>query len=262
MAPTNRLVGRVSLGLLALSVLALIATPHLDADLRPGSTIGQTLGVVAAVLMLASVSSYVFVRRSQASGRSKPRAQLLHSLVGTLGVVTALVHSHAYLETWPAWVLLAALGLLGTGLYGRLLSPQRIGRGFGCKALPFGYAADALPNVTLDQYVREKQGLATVLSAGQTPERQFVLRLHHWYRHPFVAWHYHRLSMKERRTIARHPLRTDTLPSFPERWWRRLHLALALLFVLGILAHVITTVFFAGYVAGGHEIYWWHVTDW
>jgi len=36
----------------------------------------------------------------------------------------------------------------------------------------------------------------------------------------------------------------------------------AALCVVGIIAHVITTVFFAGYVADGREIYWWHLTDW
>ena len=30
----------------------------------------------------------------------------------------------------------------------------------------------------------------------------------------------------------------------------------------GIVAHVITTVLFAGYVADGREIYWWHLTEW
>jgi hypothetical protein len=36
----------------------------------------------------------------------------------------------------------------------------------------------------------------------------------------------------------------------------------ATLCVVGIVAHVVTTVFFAGYVADGREIYWCHLAEW
>jgi hypothetical protein len=29
--------------------------------------------------------------------------------------------------------------------------------------------------------------------------------------------------------------------------------------VIGLLVHIVTTLFFAGYVSDGGEIYWWHV---
>ena len=32
--------------------------------------------------------------------------------------------------------------------------------------------------------------------------------------------------------------------------------------VLGVLTHVVTVTFFAGYVAGGGPITWWHLTEW
>jgi hypothetical protein len=44
-----------------------------------------------------------------------------------------------------------------------------------------------------------------------------------------------------------------------ERVWRVGHLGLAWLAILGLLAHVVTTVFFAEFAAGGREIYWWHL---
>ena len=47
-----------------------------------------------------------------------------------------------------------------------------------------------------------------------------------------------------------------------QAFWRPLHLAIAYLFVLGIFIHVITVTFFAGYVAGGGPIGWWHLTAW
>ena len=47
-----------------------------------------------------------------------------------------------------------------------------------------------------------------------------------------------------------------------QAYWRALHLALAGLFVIGLFIHVIPVTFFAGYVADGGEIYWWHLTKW
>ena len=46
------------------------------------------------------------------------------------------------------------------------------------------------------------------------------------------------------------------------RWSRRLHMLAALGFYLGLLAHVIVVLFFAGYVAGDGEINWWHISAW
>ena len=49
---------------------------------------------------------------------------------------------------------------------------------------------------------------------------------------------------------------------FAQAWWRPLHLAIAALFVAGLLVHVVTVTFFAGYVADGGRITWWHLMDW
>lgn len=261
MAPFNRWVGRVSFAMLLAAVVALISIPHLQFDLRAGSPVGQSLGILAAVLMLGSVF-YLLVRRSDIDTRSKPHAQQLHAVIGSIGVATALLHSHAYLRHWSAWVLLAALGLLATGLYGRLLSPQRVGRAFGRSALPFTAAGPDWPKLAIDPLLYEKQDLAGRLSQNRIPERRFVLRLQHWRRHPLLALKFQRLAGRERRLIARHRLCRSVAPMLTERWWRRMHLLMAWLFAIGIVAHVITTVFFAGYVAEGREIYWWHLTDW
>ena len=47
-----------------------------------------------------------------------------------------------------------------------------------------------------------------------------------------------------------------------QAWWRPLHLLLSWLFVGGLLLHVVLVTFFAGWVADGGEVYWWHVTRW
>ena len=43
------------------------------------------------------------------------------------------------------------------------------------------------------------------------------------------------------------------------RWWRIGHLALAGLAVVGLVAHVVTVLFFAQWAAGDRPVYWWHV---
>jgi len=44
-----------------------------------------------------------------------------------------------------------------------------------------------------------------------------------------------------------------------DRWWRVGHLVLAWLAVLGLVAHVVTTLFFAQWAAGDREVYWWYI---
>lgn len=44
-----------------------------------------------------------------------------------------------------------------------------------------------------------------------------------------------------------------------ERWRRVGHLVLAWLAVVGLLAHVATTFFFAQWAAGQREVYWWYI---
>ena len=47
-----------------------------------------------------------------------------------------------------------------------------------------------------------------------------------------------------------------------QAWWRPLHLALAATFIVGLLIHVVMVTFFAGYVAEGRPVTWWHLTAW
>jgi hypothetical protein len=47
-----------------------------------------------------------------------------------------------------------------------------------------------------------------------------------------------------------------------QRHWRLVHRLLAWGFLAGLIMHILLVLFFAGYVADGGEIYWWHITDW
>ncbi len=260
MAPENRRVAAAALGLAAVTIVYLAGgLDGLPWDLRPGSAIGQSLGILAGVLLLATLA-YVRVRRSEAPHPAKPAAQLAHALVGTLGTALAIMHSRAALSEWSTLVLFAVLGLVASGLYGRVVAPRRVGTTFGRGAVPY-QAAHQGATAEGDRIVEQKRRLIrTFTEHGR--EGEFVLRWQHWRRNPRGALRYHRLGMLERRVMAANPLSASTEISLLERWWRRAHLILAALFVIGLFAHVVTTVFFAGYVAEGRDIYWWHLTDW
>ena len=54
---------------------------------------------------------------------------------------------------------------------------------------------------------------------------------------------------------ARRPDRRARRAGFELGWSRRLHMLAALLFYLGLIAHVVVVLFFAGYAAdGGHRL--------
>ena len=282
MASASRSLALVASGLLGFAAVYLLGGLNwLPWDLRPGSPVGQSLGIAAALILLSTLF-YLPLRRSDGGRWGKPAAQALHGLAGTAGTALAIMHSQAALREWSTLVLLAVVGLLATGIYGRVVAPIRVGTTFGRSAIPYAAAArpHALPT-TSDGLVTEKRRLLETIAAEAregaregtkegtkegakegAKEGEFVLRWHHWTRSPSKAWRYHRLAISERRALARNPLSASSEVSALERLWRRVHLGLAGLFIIGLLAHVVTTVFFAGYVADGREIYWWHLTRW
>jgi hypothetical protein len=88
----------------------------------------------------------------------------------------------------------------------------------------------------------------------------FALALRHWARRPWRAARYYYLSLEERRrmrAVAASGYRAEMGPL--ERWWRAGHLIVAWLAVAGLIAHVVTVLFFAQWAAGDRQVYWWHV---
>ncbi len=266
MASENRILSLITLCLFFLCAVYLLGgVKWLPWDLRPGSPTGQSLGICAALILLGTLY-YVPVRRSDNTSLSKPAAQTWHGLAGTFGITLAIAHSGFALREWSTLVLLATIGLLSTGLYGRVIAPLRAGATFGRSAIPYATSVQsaATSNATSNQareLIRAKRSLLKSLAAD-AGEGEFILRWHHWTRHPRIAYGYYRLNVAERRMLARHPLSGNSAIPVIERYWRRFHLWLAVLFIFGIVAHIITTVLFAGYVADGREIYWWHLTKW
>jgi hypothetical protein len=102
----------------------------------------------------------------------------------------------------------------------------------------------------------EKRRLLAELDP-QAIEGTFSVNLPHFLRNPRLALAYRRLAREEAILLG-----TRSAVSAQQAWWRPLHMALAWLFVLGVVIHVITVTFFAGYVADGGPITWWHITAW
>jgi hypothetical protein len=225
-------------------------------DGRPGAPVGQTLGFIAGILMVASLL-YLPAKRGDALAMPNRRLVLVHVLVGSVGAALALAHSRLVVTRPPILVLVAFLGLLGTGLYGRIVASQRMGSTFGRGGHPFrpgGRHPDELR-----VFVERKEALLARFDPGSR-EATFALSLRHWARHPLLATRYYALSLVERQRMrelaaAGYRERMGVL----ERLWRVGHLVLAWLAILGLVAHVVTTLFFAGFAAGGREVYWWHV---
>lgn len=237
-------------------VYALLASRIVPYDARPGAPVGQILGVVASVLVLAALL-YLPAKRTDALQAPNRRLVLAHVLVGAGALGVALAHSRLVVNQLPILVLLALLGLYGTGLYGRLLASRRMGPTFGRGGQPFR-PAPALPDSFRRIIDRKRELLARIEPAAS--EATFTLLLSHWTRRPMLAVRYYGLSLEERRQMrALEAASYQSQMGALERWWRVGHLVLAWLVILGLLAHVITTLFFAEFAAGGREIYWWHL---
>ena len=126
---------------------------------------------------------------------------------------------------------------------------------FAAKAPAFA-VPDAATRGRLRQIIAEKSRLLAQLDP-QANEGTFAVNLPHFLRSPRLACTYRALAREESRLLG---VRQAVPPS--QAWWRPLHMALAWLFVAGVLIHVVTVTFFAGYVAGGGPITWWHLTAW
>ena len=219
----------------------------------PGSPELYIAGVLGALLLLVSMV-FVVVKRS-GHGRLAPAWFIAHIVCGTLGTMLVLVHSAGFLRRPPALLLLALLGLIALGLWARVRLSARMAATFATKQRGFAPATGAGRTVLAAVIDRKRALLATLDPAAQ--EATFSPTLVHWVRAPRASLGYARLIREENRLVG-----TRASVGMEQAWWRPLHLALAYLFVLGLVVHVITVTFFAGYVAGDEPITWWHLTAW
>lgn len=219
----------------------------------PGSPALYLTGVAGVVLLLVPIG-FVLAKRGGRSARPIGwfNAHIVCSLAG-MALIAA--HSGGFLRRPPALLLLALAALAALGVWARVRGSRRMAATFASKAPAF-QAPDAATRERLCQIITEKRALLAQIDP-QANEATFSVNLPHFLRTPGPALAYQKLAREESELLG-----TRRAVSPQQAWWRPLHMALAWLFVLGVVIHVITVTFFAGYVADGGQITWWHLTAW
>jgi hypothetical protein len=220
---------------------------------EPGSPQLYLTGVAGALLLLVPAA---FALSKRGGRSSDPRASFnAHVVCALAGAVLIAVHSGGFLRRPPALLLAAIVALAALGVWARLAGARRMAATFASK--PHAFAApDASTRFRLKELISEKRALLARLDPGAS-EGTFSVTLAHLLRAPHLALAYRRLAREESRLLG-----TRAAVGAAQAWWRPLHMALAWIFVLGVLIHVVTVTFFAGYVAGGGPIGWWHLAAW
>ncbi len=242
--------------LLAVVIAAAASILLQPGGVPPGSVTGQLCAAAGALLFLAPLLFVVMKRSGLAT--SPPAWFITHVLATLFGC--CLIFIHVATGEWLApaglvFVLLVALFVLVSLLlvaYSRGFSLL-----FARSGLPTGFSApQALDKASLQRVIDDKVRLLQTLDPG-ADEALFSPALKHWLQHPFKSLRYQRLAEREAGMIGARSSAGRELS-----WPRRLHMLIAFGFYLGLLAHVIVVLFFAGYAAGGEAIDWWYITAW
>ena len=228
--------------------------PCLSPEWRlPGTPRLYAMGTLGSALLLVSVL-FLIVKRTGRGG--SPRAWFAaHIVTATAGAVLVSVHSAGRLRYAPGLLLIALLGLVALGVWARIRLSRRISATFSTKHESFAPVAGE-NRERLRAVIREKETILKRLEP-EAREGTFSLTLAHWLKRPAASLAYASLVREESRLLG-----TREAVSIAQAYWRRAHIALACLFVMGLVGHVVVVTFFAGYVSGGEEIYWRHITAW
>ena len=252
---SNRvLIASIAAAAAILVVYFALARPVLPEAWRtPGSPQLYFTGVAGAALLLVSMV-FAVVKRTGGGGAA-PAWFVAHVVCATVGLVLVVVHSGGHLRRPPALMFLALLGLVTLGVWARLQGARRMAATFATKQRSFQPATGDRRQELAGVIAKKKVLLTEIDPAAR--EGTFSLTPGHWIKHPRAALRYAKLVREENRLMG---VRASV--GLEQALWRPLHMALGYLFVLGIVIHVITVTFFAGYVAGGGPIGWWHLAAW
>ncbi len=219
----------------------------------PGSVPLYLCGVAGALLLLVP-TAFSLAKRGGHSQR--PVAWFnAHVVCACLGSILIAAHSAGHLGRAPALLLLALAALAALGVWARLRAARLLAATFGSKVAAFS-PPDAATRAQLARILERKRALLPAL-APQANEGTFSVTLPLLLRNPGTALAYRALEREETRLLG---TRRAVPPA--QAWWRPLHLGVAWVFVAGIVIHVVTVTFFAGYVADYGPIDWWHLTAW
>ena len=219
----------------------------------PGSPALYLTGVAGVVLLLVPAAFALAKRGGLAS--DPVRWFNAHVVCSSLGMILIAIHSGGYLRRAPALLLLALLALAVLGVWARVRGSRQMAATFASKAPAFR-VPDAETREALRTVISAKRRLLAELAPG-AQEGTFSVTLAHWWRSPRLARAYQYLVREEARLLG-----TRSAVGTAQAWWRPLHMALAWIFVGGVIVHVVTVTFFAGYVAAGGPITWWHLAAW
>ena len=145
--------------------------------------------------------------------------------------------------------------LLVTGAFARIIMAPKMAATFGTKPRAFQQADPVLKGRLRDLITRKTELLKRLDPTAD--EGLFSVTLGHLLARPLKSSAYMRLAREETRLMG-----TRNTVSPLQAWWRPVHIVLAWLFLGGLILHVVLVTFFAGYVADGRDIYWWHLAAW
>ncbi|MGD8839095.1 MAG: hypothetical protein PVI70_05840 [Gammaproteobacteria bacterium] len=223
---------------------------------QPGSPRGQLAAALGALLLFTPLL-FLVMKRSGISA-TPPTWFVAHVIATLAGSLLILVHAAG--GDWispPGLVLLLLAVLVLQGSLVRVVLARGFSLLFARNSLPTGFDVPAgLDKAELQRLIDAKTVLLQRIDS-QADEALFSPALKHWLRHPLSSLRYQRLAEREARLVGARASAGISLA-----WARRIHMLVALLFYLGLLAHVVVVLFFAGYAAGGGTIDWWHITAW
>lgn len=237
-----------------LTAIFMILRPVLPGNwTEPGSPELYLTGVLGAALLLTPFAFWIAKR----SGRAEkpPSWFVAHVLASIAGLGLILIHSAGSLISPPGLLIVAAFFLVVQGFWARSWLPRRISGTFGSRYAPFTRPSD-LDRAKLASIIEEKRAVLEHIDPSAS-EATFSLLPGHWLRSPLAACRYQSLVNAERAMIGQR----RTVPAY-QAYWRLIHMLVAFGFLAGVLVHVVTVTFFAGYVADGGPINWWHLADW
>lgn len=251
---SDQLLIRLVVGLCVVLAGYLLAKPFLpEAWQRAGSPVLQSAAVLGSLLLL---SPFVFWLGKRSGLSEVPnRLYVVHVLASMAGVLLVTIHAVAGLKGPPLFMLACLALLIVTGIVGRVHLAAPMANTFGSKSAAFRPVPSHV-KAQIRDLIRQKESLLRRLDP-QAREALFSVTLGHWLRAPRLSLAYQRLALREATMTGQ---RASVPPL--QAYWRLLHIVLAWLFLVALIAHVVLVTFFPGYVAGDGEIYWWHLGGW
>lgn len=218
-----------------------------------GSPVLQSLAIAGSILLLMPLAFVVAKRGGKSTAPTHWFAA--HISASIIGFILVAIHAAGRIGRPPILLLLALVVLALSGAIARLRLSRHMATTLGTKRAPFRGVDPELQGRLRELIARKIEVLKALDPAAS--EATFSVTLRHVLRAPLLSLTYARLAREESTLIG-----ARASVGAAQAWWRPLHIALAYLFLAGLAIHVVVVTFFAGYVAGGRPITWWHLAAW